>query len=553
MSPGRSAGGSGWRNLAEWMLPLHPGQIVAHSRFALASFALAAIYVDPSQPSRFANLAYGILAVYVAYAAIVAFVSGMISTGKRWALASHFIDVAIFSLLMYLTDGPTSPFFVFFTFAIVSGALHWGWAGAIGTAGALTILFLATGYEQFIIPDGDVNRVIMRVAYLVVTGVLLGYFGAYRQRSGQRLARLAQWPQSAGGSGDNPPLEASLCHAGEVLQAERILVLWEKESQPGICFSHWSGMEYTEDRWITESVQSLVSAELRDTAFMGADPLGSSAFTGSARIRVGRPILYPGLVSSFAIGLFATAPFQAMGFSGRIFVLAPHALTPDILALTEIVAGRIRIEFEHFAMREEIAKSSAALARSRLARDMHDTILQDLTATGFALKAKAETVPPSARSGFDLAVRTISDQQKRIREFVAEIDRKPGAGFDEDVSGALQQTVRYLENRWHCSISLTLDPAGMVLGADIVKWAQLVLSEAVANAVRHGKASGISIAVTACDGLKIEVRDNGLSGAGTGTELQPHSLNRRAEEYGGSCRLVFAENGATLLIEIPKP
>lgn len=534
------------------MLPLHPGQIVAYSRFALASFALAAIYTDPSQPARFANLAYGVLAAFVAYAAFIAIASAVISTSKRWALAIHFIDVAIFSLLMYLTDGPTSPFFVFFTFAIVSGALHWGWAGAVGTAGALTVLFLATGYEQFIIPDGDVNRVIMRVAYLIVTSVLLGYFGAYRQRSGQRLARLAQWPQTAGGFGGNPPLEAALRHAGEVLQVERILVLWERENQPGIYFSHWSGMAYTEDRWITESVSSLVSAELRDAAFMGADPLGSLAITGTARARVGRPVLDPELVSSFGIRLFATAPFQAIGYSGRIFILAPHALTPDILALTEIVAGRIRIEFEHFAMREEIAKSATALARSRVARDMHDTILQDLTATGFALKAKAETVPPSARSDFDLAARTISDQQKRIREFVTEMDRKPDAIANEDIFSAIRKTARDLEDQWQCSIRLSVEPAGVVLSAEKVKWVRLVLNEAVANAVRHGKASTISISVTAGEGLKIEVRDDGVSGAGAGTEMKPHSLNRRAVEYGGSCRLVFAEKGAALLIEIPR-
>ena len=144
-----------WRAVVDRLLPLSPVQVIAYSRLALASFTLVAIFVDPTQPARNSDLAYLILAAYVSYAAALAVVSGAPRAYPRGALAAHALDIATSSALIVLTDGPTSPFFVFFTFVIISGALRWGARGAIGTASILLSVFLTVSVIDLTAPGDD--------------------------------------------------------------------------------------------------------------------------------------------------------------------------------------------------------------------------------------------------------------------------------------------------------------------------------------------------------------------------------------------------------------
>src|SRR5215211_4122187 len=96
-------------------------RIIALGRVALAGAALFAIWLDPAQPTRHQELTYALLAGYTAYALVVA---GL-------ALGRHVLDLLVFAALMYLTEGPTSPFFVLLTFAMLSATLRWQWQGAV--------------------------------------------------------------------------------------------------------------------------------------------------------------------------------------------------------------------------------------------------------------------------------------------------------------------------------------------------------------------------------------------------------------------------------------
>jgi hypothetical protein len=135
--------------------------------------------------------------------------------------------------LVYLTEGPTSPFFVLFTFAIISGALLWGGAGAAGTAAILLLVFVLATTLDAVTAAEDLNRTIVRFVYLVVVAVLIGYFGWHRQRAVERLKRLAAWPPASAPQGTTPALANSLQHAAIVLGVARVLVVWEEQSRSG--------------------------------------------------------------------------------------------------------------------------------------------------------------------------------------------------------------------------------------------------------------------------------------------------------------------------------
>ena len=122
-------------------------RLIALGRGVLAGLSLLAIWLDPSEPAKYAQSTYSLLAAYLAYALLLAawaWTAGLIVV--RLALVTHAIDGLIFTALIYLTEGPTSPFFVFFVFSLFAAALRWQWQGVLWTAFA--ILELAVGVAE---------------------------------------------------------------------------------------------------------------------------------------------------------------------------------------------------------------------------------------------------------------------------------------------------------------------------------------------------------------------------------------------------------------------
>src|SRR4051794_17782308 len=111
--------------------------VVAQGRVVLAAFSLAAITIDPTQPIHLAPLVAGTLIMYAAYAVVL-----LAAMHRRFihnvnVFLVHTIDLAVVALLLILTDGFSSPFLVFFTFALLAASLRWDWKGILATMAVL--------------------------------------------------------------------------------------------------------------------------------------------------------------------------------------------------------------------------------------------------------------------------------------------------------------------------------------------------------------------------------------------------------------------------------
>src|SRR5262245_10540076 len=115
---------------------------IAATRVVIAAFSLFAIWLDPAEPVNFTQLTYFLHIGFIVYSVIL---SGVMwnrpSTG--WLpIATHVTDIGLFSVLQYLTLGPSSPFFTYFIFSLFCGAVRWGWQGVLATAPAVIIAFV---------------------------------------------------------------------------------------------------------------------------------------------------------------------------------------------------------------------------------------------------------------------------------------------------------------------------------------------------------------------------------------------------------------------------
>ena len=172
-------------------------RLIAGGRFLLALASWGAIYFDPLEPARFPTLTYSLLAAYACYSLLIGIRSAASpASPHRAQVISHLVDLAFFGVVNYLTAGSTSPFFVYFVYSIVCAMLRFGRRGTMLTAAAALAVFVASSFGRAAPVEFELNRVVIRVTYLIVVASMLVYLAAYQERIQRDLARVARWPRS---------------------------------------------------------------------------------------------------------------------------------------------------------------------------------------------------------------------------------------------------------------------------------------------------------------------------------------------------------------------
>ena len=108
----------------------------------------------------------------------------------------HAVDIIVVTLLLFLSDGFSSPFLVFFTFVLLAASLRWDWQGIAATTATLTLLAVAIAIYRFF-PGAD--RVLISRIQLSASRIssLLLHFWRMPARIESTSAR--GWPSSRNG------------------------------------------------------------------------------------------------------------------------------------------------------------------------------------------------------------------------------------------------------------------------------------------------------------------------------------------------------------------
>ena len=547
-------------------------RLIALLRVALAAFSVVTFYMDPIRGDQNTSVIVVVLTAYAAFGLLVALIPiiGRFRTG--WQLPVHLVDIGLISLLLFFLESVSRQFLLLYTFVLLGATVRWNWRGAAGTTVlllglGLLLAFLSRGLNRPHIGD-DPNLmafgVLIQSAFLLVIGGMFTFFGASQERNQARLAELAAWPApatSAGGDLVAFPLDAALAHVANVLQVPRVLVLWEQSDEPFLHFAVWADGRCHQDQSSVDAFGDRTAPDLAEIAFASADISSKKCITIAGPTTSKEPLISRSLESEFQLKSIATAPFSGPICTGRIFMLDKSNWGEDDLTLTEIVASRIGIELEHYALRLRLADTAAATERIRVARDLHDGILQSLTAAGLRLKAVSSNLGPESKSTIDDVRRLLLDEQQRIRLFVEErqksIDQQQLALLSK-----MQELIDKNERHWGCHITLSVTPEDTEIRSELARQLDFVLAEAIANAVRHGQASRFEVRVKASsDRLLLWIRDNGhglkdATGVYDMTELAtrkigPVSLRSRIDELCGSLTLSSSPHGVELQVDLP--
>ena len=431
-------------------------RLVALLRVTLTAFCLTVLITAPGSLRQYTAPFEWILAFYALFGLIIALLPtiGRLRTG--WQLPVHLIDIGVVSILMFFSERFSTTFFILYVFVLLSSTFRWNWRGALWTTIALFVLQIT-----LLLTHGAMaTQFIIQWTFLFVVGGVFVFFGVSRERSAERLTQIAAWPSSRLQSYtdiDEHWLDASLIHIANVLRVPRVLVLWEIAQEPYSFTAHFNNGQCEQNREIAKRFGNLVSTELEGIAFAAETANSNECLTLEGIKHYVGPVINKSLQAQFAISSVCSAPFSGDYCKGRVFMLDRSGWVDDDLTLAEIVASRLRLELEYYAIYVQLKETAASRERMRLARDLHDGVLQSLTAAGLQLSSIASRSRHEVKYRIENIRKLLFDEQRRIRAFVEGRQLSP-RDQHSNLHDEIQREIKKIERQWGCSTLLSVTP-----------------------------------------------------------------------------------------------
>jgi len=185
--------------------------------------------------------------------------------------------------------------------------------------------------------------------------------------------------------------------------------------------------------------------------------------------------------------------------------------------------------------------------RDRIARDLHDVVIQRLFATGLQLQGVRAMAEPAVRERMDQAVHDLDTTIRDIRSTIFELKHRTGdpVSVRHEAGGLIREYAVVL------GFSPTLKvegPVDTVVDADTREHLLAVLREALSNVARHANAASVLVEIEATPHeVAIRVTDDGRGLPAEREESGLRNLRQRATDLGGAAELVAVQPHGTAL------
>ena len=272
--------------------------------------------------------------------------------------------------------------------------------------------------------------------------------------------------------------------------------------------------------------------------------------------------------NELGIRSFMTVPFdQGDQPAGRLFLIngkrGKKPFTTEDLAWFERVARHLAPSLENLFLLRHFRARAIEAERSRIARDLHDGILQTLLSIEIqldVLRRRALSAPDQAEAGLAGLRQTVKNESAELRTFVT--DLRPVRVQSADLVDLMRGFAERYRNESELALDLLIDSADLRAPDRVCREIFQIYREALNNIKKHAKATHVVVKLSQDDSrLVLVVDDNGegfsFAGRFTGDELDrlrlgPISIKERTRTVNGV--LTVESNpghGARLTVEVP--
>ena len=241
-----------------------------------------------------------------------------------------------------------------------------------------------------------------------------------------------------------------------------------------------------------------------------------------------------------------------------LYYRAPREFSEEDIQLAVSVAGQAALAIENARLRGQAEQTAAFAERSRLARELHDSVTQSLYSITLYAEAVARMLAagagPEAVEHLHELRATAQEALREMRLLIFQLS--PPALDTGGLAGALQIRLDAVESRGGVKVDLQVEGTEN-LEPRTRQELYHVAQEALNNTLKHARAQSVSIRLSFRDGeASLEVSDDGCGFEPEKTErsggLGLRGMQERAQQIGGALRIESAPGkGTTIRVSVP--
>ncbi|WP_405138009.1 GAF domain-containing protein [Nocardia sp. NBC_01388] len=308
--------------------------------------------------------------------------------------------------------------------------------------------------------------------------------------------------------------------------------------------SEWSFLAVTDDPELpVDETTELTIAELSSPGAELSSPVVHTTDTAIGQVfRVGSPLRYTDTddidlgVEIPEAGPTLILPLHAQGSAFGVLVLLRSAksapYSDEVVELAAAFTDQAALAIKLAEAQQRVRELDILTDRDRIARDLHDHVIQRLFAAGLSL----QTTVSRARSA-EVRERlsdVINDLQDVVQEIRTSIfDLHGGNSQSTRLRQRIEQLIKQHTGDLELRTSLRITGPLSVVDAELGDHAEAVVREAVSNAVRHSGAAVLTVEIDVADDLTIIITDDGCGIPDDITPSGLHNLTARAEQADG--------------------
>ena len=506
-------------------IPTDPGETrrierwLATARVFLAASTLVAIRYDPTELGH-SWAAYGLFVFYMANGILILM---LLRRRERSTAAFRFLvhcgDVLWPAVISVFAEGPRTPFFLFFFFALAAAAYRWGLWETMGTAVAEAVLLWI---ESFIVlhvwPQGSLplraltglhinvkafepEPLLMLSVYLIVMGILLGYLA-------ERQKHLRAEKAVVTGTLSRIRVEAGLTGTmnqifGELMKmygASRVLIASQETRAKRVFVGELSRAKESaapDFHWLESATRDAktylsefpgevccVSARRQGWNILALDHDGHPVATHDL-------LAIPQLREVQDFQSFITVAFHSGSeWEGRIFLFDPfwRGETQEELRFLLDLVRQVGPAVYNVYLLHRLRRRASAAERARFARELHDGAVQSLIAVEMQVDVIRRQAEANVPIGGELAriQSLLREEVLKLRELMQQMK---AIDVDADrLLGVLRDTVERFQRETGITARFVTDLEELDMPQRVCREILRIVQESLVNVRKHSGA-----------------------------------------------------------------
>src|SRR6266852_1511473 len=548
-------------------------RMIAAMRLMLALLALLSTYIDPAETTHYVAATYTVLAFYLAYSIM------MLTLAVRRrptipATVAYWADVGWYILLIGSSKGTNSIFFFYFFFAILVASFQWGFTSGLRVTLVATVLFIGVGFAMAPDePEFELNSFLLRPTSLFVLGYMIACWGEAETVLRRRLALLKDVSLLANPRFGVDRTFGALMERLRAFYEADMCMLVMAEPPPGGYTLRGVNRQHPDTDGRAEAITAEVAHVLLALPAPQAQVSGSisrlwgwfgavqrvQAYDVVTRERLPEPLQE--MSELLAAEAYITVPVRYRGETvGRLYLTAAQRYpfeASDVDFLLQVLEQTMPT-IDNIRLVDRLASDAAEAERRRIARDLHDSVIQPyiglqmgLVAIQKKLATHSPAVPEDEERLLALTNAGIAD----LRHYMGEL-RENGARDSGLLPGGLLPAVQRFTKKFaeatgiavHVEATTAL-PVHDRLAAEVFQ----MVAEGLSNVRRHTRSAQATVTLTCSDQqLCLRIAHDVVAGA-VPTPFTPRSLTERATALGGCAHVEWPAHGRTVLVVVDIP